>query len=92
MPDPAAPARPRRRHNVSTQKEGVITTASSIGPKGSPQKTTDLQTDAEEVPATHGEVSVGLGLTESLGQYEFLRVDVRVTLPCGTSDDEVKAT
>ena len=34
------------------------------------------------VPSDHATVEAKLGMTISLGNYEFLRVDAGVTLPC----------
>lgn len=43
------------------------------------------------LPPDPGYVRVGAGITENLGNFESLRIDVSVSLPCGTSDDEIRA-
>lgn len=91
-PTPPAPARPRRRQVLSNQEEGTISGSSSVGTSKNKveNQPVDLSIPHESVPDQPGLVRVGLGMTESLGNYEFLRVDVSVSLPCGTSDSEVR--
>ena len=52
----------------------------------------NLQTDEEPIEGLDGSVGLGLGMTVNLGNMEFARVDVRVTLPCGTDDKSIRAT
>ncbi len=92
MNDAPTPARPRRR-NLSNNQEGTVSVTNSIGKSSdkSEGKPITFSTPAGDVPADPAYVSVGLGLTQNLGNYESLRLDVRVSLPCGTSDSEIKA-
>lgn len=88
-----APARPRRRQVLSNQQEGTATASHSIGTKQNNVESppVNLSTPAESVPDQPGLVRVGLGMTENLGNFESLRLDVSISLPCGTSDAEIKA-
>lgn len=94
MAQPTPPARARRRQVLSNAEEGTISGSSSVGTSKNKVENppVDLSIPPEQVPDQPGLVRVGLGMTESLGNYEFLRVDVSVSLPSGTSDAEVKAT
>lgn len=87
-----APIRPRRR-TVAATTEGAVHASHSVGTSKSAAegKPTSFSIPAEATPADPAYVSVGVGMTENLGNYESLRLDVRVTLPCGTSDAEVRA-
>lgn len=93
-PTPTPPARPRRRQVLSNQEEGTISGSSSVGTSKNKVENppVDLSIPHESVPDQPGLVKVSLGMTESLGNYEFLRLDVAVSLPSGTSDEEIKAT
>lgn len=50
----------------------------------------DEQIDVPELSGTFNrpvhEVEIGVGLTRSLGNYEFIRVDIRLTAPCAEED------
>lgn len=88
----STPVRARRRQ-VSNETEGIVSASHSVGKSSDKHegKPSSFSIPVEKVPADPAYVSVGLGLTENLGNYESLRLDVRVTLPCGTSDAEIKA-
>jgi hypothetical protein len=84
--------RPRKRILLNEQ-EGRVTATSEkkVGGEslGATQKTMPLK--VKKLPADPAYVSIGAGLTENLGNFESLRIDVRVSLPCGESTKAVKS-
>lgn len=87
------PPRPRRRA-VSHSAEGSIVSGASVQRAGQQEpmhETSHAIPVDTPLPPDPAYVSVGAGITENLGNYESLRLDARVTLPCGTSDAEIAA-
>jgi hypothetical protein len=86
----------RRRTIAHNQEEGTVNVSSSVGTSKNKveSKPTSLSIPSlRPIPQDPAYVSVGLGMTEALPTpYEFLRMDVRVTLPCGCSDKEIRET
>lgn len=85
--------RPRKRI-VLTEEEGTITTLTERKNKADTlsSKSKVRKIPTTKLPVDPAYVSIGAGLTENLGNFESLRIDVRVSLPCGVSDAEVKET
>lgn len=52
---------------------------------------TNLSVPTDGLPEHPAYVKIGLGMTINLENYESLRVDAHVSLPCGISDAEIIA-
>jgi hypothetical protein len=89
-----APSQPvRRRSVVATTTEGKVNASSQTKhAKEIIRETNESKSIAMDgLPPDPAYVRVGAGVTENLGNFESLRIDVSVTLPCGTSDAEIRA-
>jgi hypothetical protein len=76
---------------------GRVEIRQSVGSKGETHEGTDshpivhqevLNTQVNQ--SNTSQISVSLGLTKSLGNYEFARVDVTVTEPCSPESKDEK--
>lgn len=85
-----------RRKRTLTAPVGEVETRSAITRQKNPvyeaSNLQNLQTEEDVEEALDGSVGLGLGLTVNLGNMEFARVDVKVTLPCSSSDASIRAT
>lgn len=83
--------RPRKRI-VAAEDDGKVHTSveRKVGKEAvsTKQKVDYIRTD--NLPADPAYVSIGAGLTENLGNFESLRIDVRVSLPCDNNDKSIK--
>jgi hypothetical protein len=46
----------------------------------------------ESVPPNPARIRYAAGLTRSLGQFEFARIDVSLEMPCAPTDEGIEAT
>jgi hypothetical protein len=77
--------------NKNTKQGNTMTTGKSwiqVGDKQAEQKTIPT-TEPISTPAT---INVSSGITLNLGNYESLRVDVGITLPCKPTKKDVEDT
>jgi len=85
--------RPRKRI-VAAEDDGKVHTSveRKVGKEtvAAKQKVAYIRTDS--LPADPAYVSIGAGLTENLGNFESLRIDARVSLPCANDDVVIKQT
>ena len=64
-------------------KGGKIQVRSSMGKKGDATEFLKEEfIEAHQFVTPHATVSVGMGITVNMGNYESTRVDVHVSLPC----------
>lgn len=81
----AEPVRVRRNTRESTTHEGtMIVTASGVGIDKEKRKTIEVR-KFETEPAY---VRVNAGVTRNLGNYESLRIDVSLSVPCYVEEIE----
>lgn len=73
-----------RAQVVRTEDTVVTVTASGVGVDDNRRETLDVR-KFEVEPAY---VRVGAGITRNLGNYESLRVDVAITVPCYVEEIE----
>lgn len=82
---PEVARRTRARREVTTTEEAVLTvTSSGVGVADEKRKVIEVRKFATE-PAY---VRVNAGVTKNLGNYESLRVDVAITVPCYSEEIE----
>jgi hypothetical protein len=86
-PPPNNPPPCRRR--IVAGKSGSITV--SVEKNTVPHHQTSFALPPTEVPVPWGEVRLGLGITQNLGNFESLRIDAAVVVPCGTTTEEYDA-
>jgi hypothetical protein len=68
---------------------GKIQVRSSMGKKGDATEfLKEEMVEAHQFVAPHATVSVGMGITVNMGNYESTRVDVHVSLPCYPAEVE----
>jgi hypothetical protein len=81
-PAPAtAPATPARRARPTRQESGEVTvTSEAYGHEEVSEQRLPSRVFPPGVEPAH--VRLGIGKTISLGDFEFLRIDAAVTLPC----------
>lgn len=80
-----ATRRTRRRTTTTSTEEAILTvTASGVGISEDRREVIEVRQFAVE-PAT---VRVNAGVTKSLSQFEFLRVDVSIAVPCYVEEIE----
>ena len=70
----------RRQVSVQTTKQ--------IGGKGAPTSHVNETEFTGDLPEHPGMIDVGGGVTKSTGEpFEFVRVDIRVSVPCAPTDE-----
>lgn len=80
-----APQRVRRTAPTQVEHEATLTvTASGVGVEAEKRKSLEVRTFKTD-PAF---VRVNAGVTKNLGNYESLRVDVAITVPCYVEEIE----
>lgn len=89
MPAPARritpqPRRPSAEPTQTVSGNAAVSGRLSIRGHTQGSKAKDVLLDSSEFPvgAPLAQVKVAVGKTIDLGNYEFLRIDVAVTLPC----------
>jgi hypothetical protein len=83
--------RPRKRIVAAEDDGKIIASVQRKAGKetiAEKQKVEYIRTD--NLPADPAYVSIGAGLTENLGNFESLRLDARVSLPCANDDASIK--
>ena len=88
---PAKPAAPQRKPPTSrTQETGRAMTSTTVSDRQGPyhesssEDTVLTREFADNEPIA--QVKVGAGLTLNLGNFESLRIDCHVTIPCSRDD------
>lgn len=83
--------RPRKRiAHVEDEGKVIATTEKRIGKETVSSKQKVEYIKESDLPPDPAYVSIGAGLTENLGNFESLRLDVRVSLPCGNDDTAIR--
>lgn len=65
-----------------TTASGKVTVTRVYGSKDAPGGIVEEQLEVQKFITDPAYVTVGAGTTKNLGDYESLRVDVRISLPC----------
>ena len=81
----------RVRRRVVNGNASVVTEVKKAGVLVS-NKEHDLELDANESLVNPARVSVKLGITKNLGNFNSLRVDVQVEYPCEPKEEAVAST
>ena len=78
------PRTPTRALGVSAQGEAQVRASLAVGKEQRGSSSTGHQLPAREFPADRppATVRVGVGMTINTGNFESLRLDVSVSLPC----------
>lgn len=86
--EPAPPPRPAGRRTTTVQGRGSV--SSTVKDRTSTYYENDTDYDLLKVEFSQedppAEVSMAAGLTLNLGNFESLRIDCRVTIPCRRED------
>jgi len=73
--------RTRRAARIETNDAVLLVTASGICVEGGTKESREV-IEVREFATNPAYVKVQAGVTKSLGDYEFLRVDVSISVPC----------
>lgn len=84
---------PRSRSRNRTRAEGSVSTSRQQKHSG---EMADEEAETRRVPVNIEDcqnpayVQVGGGITKNMGDFNSIRVDVKVTMPCLPTDDKVR--
>lgn len=88
------PAPKKKQDKMTAQEQGVVTARKTLYKEGVVVDETQIE-HRVPVPNFEGPVArtrVSMGVTKSLGGYEFVRLDVSVELPCQPNPDDLRET